>query len=106
MKTLTEEQLTKRLKKAGKTKAQIEELINQYVSAIGRAIPDTNAISELLKKTQEDTMLRVKSFALTGEEYDALLLLYKESNPNIEESNITANLLVQYAFKEFIKEIQ
>ena len=55
-KLVTEEQLRERLLKVGKTSEEIEQLIDQYAEASHNEFPNTKAISEILRKTQEDSI--------------------------------------------------
>jgi hypothetical protein len=99
---VTEEQLRERLRGAGKSKAEIEDLIDEYADASSSDFPDEDAISRILQKTQEDSVLRVKSFKLTRAQYDALLGHYMEARAAVAEEQVDAGLLVREALEDFI----
>jgi len=100
---ITEEQLRDRLAEAGKSNQEIEDLIDQYAEASRQEYPDTEAIAVILQKTQEDSILRVRGFKLTKEQYDILLDYYEgEGKVLAEGQQVDANLLVQRALEEFL----
>jgi hypothetical protein len=104
IKILSEEDLRKRLKKAGKKEKEIEELLTEYTQAVSKATPDTNAMADLLRKNQQNAMLRVKGFNLSREQYDALNNYFRVADSDGTE--IDASILVQKALDELIKIIQ
>ena len=99
---VTEEELRDRLRTAGKSEEGIEELIDQYADASSNDFPDESAISRILQKTQQESMLRVKSFKLTREQYDALLGTYIEESALVDGVQVDAGFLIQAALKDFI----
>ena len=99
---ITEDQLRERLRRSGKTDEEIEKLIDQYVEVSSEKYFDRKAISEILKKSKEESMLRVGRFNLTREQYDALLSYFEESGELVSSQQIDAKSLVQKALGEFI----
>ncbi len=98
-----EEQLRERLLRVGKTDAEIEHLIDQYTEAASsNELLDRDVISELLKKSKKDSILRVTGFKLTREQYDSLLNYFEKSEAGVPNQEVSANLLVQKALDEFI----
>lgn len=101
--TVSEEELRSRLAKSGKTEAEIDSLINRYVGLPEVAIPNENAISNLLKKTQGENILRVKGFVLTKEQYDTLAGYFQDVNKEFDYAEPSGSQLVRAALHEFLK---
>jgi len=101
-KVVTEEQLRERLRLAGKADEEIEELIDQYAGASRGDLPDESAISRILQRTQQESILRVQSFKLTKQQYDALLGHYQEVGAVPEGQQAEASLLVQKALEDTV----
>ena len=99
---VTEAQLRERLKSLGKTPEEIENMIDQYVESNQTKFPDMSAISQILQKTQEDSVLRVRGFKLSREQYDTLLNYFEESDTLTIGQQADANSLLQRALGEFI----
>jgi hypothetical protein len=101
-KPVTENQLRKRLLKAGKTKEEIDSLIDEYAAASCDGIPDETMVSRILRKTEQDRVLRVKGFRLTREQYDILLNHCEESDGFVPGQQVGANFLIEMALKEIV----
>jgi uncharacterized protein (UPF0335 family) len=99
---VNEEELRARWEKVGKNAEEIEQLIDEYIEASGSGFLNTDAISEIVKKTQKDRALRVKGFNLTREQFDVLTSYYEEIGGLVPGQPVDANLLVQKALREFI----
>jgi len=99
-KLVTEAQLRTRLRKAGKNDNEIEQWILQYTEAAHDESPDEQMITGILQKTQEDSVLRVKGFSLTREQYDALVSHFEESNKLVVDQQVDASRLVKMAIEE------
>ena len=97
---ISEDQLRERLRGSGKTDEQIEQWINEYTGTTYEVTPDEQAISSILQKTQEDSILRVRSFRLTKEQYDALLSYFEESGELAVDQQMNADWLVKMAVRE------
>lgn len=102
---MNEEQLRARLSAIGKSQEEIDQLINEHIDATSSPTLDIEAIAELLSKAQRDTVLRVRPFKLTKEQYDALASYYEEASANRPGSELDANYLVSLALEEFTKQI-
>ena len=101
-KVVSEAQLRKRLQEAGTTSDEIEQLIDQYLEASRSELPNEEAISTILQKTQDDRTFRVGAFRLTKEQYDALLSYYEDSGKLVPGQPVDAGSLVQNALSGFI----
>lgn len=99
---VTEEQLRERLRLAGKSDQEIEELIDQYADASRSDLPDERAISRILQRTEQEGVLRVKTFKLSRQQYDALLGHYEEVGAVAEGQQADAGLLVQKALEDTV----
>ena len=99
---ISEEKLRKKLRKIGKSVEEIDRFIDEYVSDQDEGSVDKNAISDILEKTKEESVLRVARFNLTQEQYDSLLNYFEESEKISSGKQGDARSLVQKAIKEFI----
>lgn len=97
---VTEDQLRERLRRAGKTDEEIEQWINKYTGTTRDEFLDEEAISRILQKTQEDSVLRVRGFRLTREQYDALLNRFEESGKQVVDQQVEASRLIKMAIEE------
>lgn len=99
---VTEDDLRKRLSKKGKSADEIEALIGKHIDATSSPAIDTDAISELLRKAQHESTLRVRPFKLTKEQYDALASYFEDASTTRPGFEVDASYLVQRALEEFI----
>ncbi len=101
-KLVTEEDLRKRLLKNGKSVDEIDTLIGKHIDATSSPAIDTDAISELLRKAQHDSALRVLPFKLAKEQYDSLASYFDDASTTRPGSEVDASYLVQRTLEEFI----
>jgi len=99
-KHVTEAQLKKRLRKSGKNDEETKQWILQYTKTAHDESPDEQAIAGILQKNQEDSVLRVKGFSLTREQYYALIGHFEESGKLVADQQIDASRLVKMTVEE------
>ena len=100
---ITETEVRRRLKKSGKSSEEIESLIDQYASVSSGYQLNTDSISEILRKTQEESIFRVKGFKLSRDQFDALFTYYEEAGRLTSEQSVDGSILVRLALSEFIE---
>jgi hypothetical protein len=99
---VTEQDIRERLKSAGKSDEETDGLIQEYLAASHESVPDEQAISLILRRSQEDSVLRVRAFQLTRDQYDTLANHLEESGDLPAGHDAEAGLLVNKALEQFI----
>lgn len=99
---VTEEELKERLLRAGKSTDEVDALIGKHIDATRSPIIDTDGLSEILRKVQHDSALRVRAFKLSKEQYDALVSYFEDVETGQIGYEQDANYLVQRTLEEFI----
>jgi hypothetical protein len=101
-KIITEEELRNRLIKSGKLPETIDALIDKHIDATSGPAINTDAISDMLRKAQHDSVYRVRAFKLTKQQYDALQSYFEDPTALQLGSEPDASSLVQRALEAFI----
>ncbi|MEW6668367.1 MAG: hypothetical protein AB1512_24405 [Thermodesulfobacteriota bacterium] len=100
---VTEEEVRRRLSKSGKTSEDIDKLIDGHIDATRSPTIDSGAVSDLLRKAEHESTLRVRGFKLTREQFDALASYFEDAKATPPGFEPEASYLVQRAVEEFIK---
>lgn len=102
-KTVSEDELRARLLSLGKTSDEIEKLIDDYVGIPSEPNVSSEAISNILRKAQEEGILRVGRFKLNQDEYDALHSYFEDSGKLSRDEEADGRKLVKLALQDFLE---
>lgn len=97
-----EDEIEKRLMEAGKRPAEIEELLSKYAAATTHDLPDATAIADILSRSEEEKVFRVRGFSLSPEDFDALTDYFQESGKLSSQGQVNGSRLVRLALEEFM----